>query len=152
MPAVIVDTPAGPLLVVDRDGEIAETRFADFGDAPNDESDLLRNARVQLDEYFAGRRHAFDLPLAGATTPYQERVRRAMLAIPYGQTRSYGELAHRAGGGPRAIGQACGANPLPILVPCHRVVAAHGLGGYSGGAGLATKRMLLELESNGIAG
>lgn len=149
MPALIVDTPAGPLLLVERDGALAEARFAKAGQQAADESELLHRAKTEVEEYFAGRRHRFDLPLAPAATPFQEKVRRAMLAIPYGQTRGYGELADAVGGGPRAIGQACGANPLPVLVPCHRVVAAQGLGGYSGGDGLATKRLLLTLERNG---
>ena len=85
-------------------------------------------------------------------TAFQARVRKAMQDIPYGQTRTYGELAHSAGGAPRAVGQACGANMLPLIVPCHRVVASTGLGGYSGGKGLDTKRLLLALESDAIAG
>lgn len=146
MPALVMETPAGPLLLVERGGELAEARFAKPGDSADDDSVLLRRTKNQVEEYFSGRRHHFDLPLAPAATLFQDKVRRAMLAIPYGQTRSYGELAHSAGGAPRAIGQACGANPLPIFVPCHRVVAANGLGGYSGGAGLVTKQLLLTLE------
>ena len=69
-----------------------------------------------------------------------------MRQIPYGQTRSYGELAMEVGSGPRAIGGACGRNRIPLMIPCHRVLARHGLGGYSGGTGLPTKRQLLELE------
>ena len=69
-----------------------------------------------------------------------------MRLIPHGQTRSYGELAMEVGSAPRAIGRACGRNPIPIIIPCHRVLARNGLGGYSGGSGLATKRRLLELE------
>lgn len=146
MPVLTVGTPAGRLLLVERDGVLAEARFTAAGEAANDDSDLLRRAKSQIDAYFRGERHGFDLPLAAAATLFQDKVRQAMLSIPYGQTRGYGELAHAAGGGPRAIGQACGANPLPVIVPCHRVVAANGLGGYSGGAGLATKRLLLDLE------
>ena len=75
-----------------------------------------------------------------------------MISIPWGQTLSYGEVAHAAGGAPRAVGQACGANMLPLVVPCHRVLAANGIGGYSGGKGLDTKRFLLALEKDGAAG
>jgi len=147
VPARLIDSPAGPLLLVEADGALAEIRFADGTERDSDDTPLLRRAERQLAEFFAGRRHDFDLKLAPARTPFQQRVRDAMRRIPYGQTRSYGELAHDAGGAPRAIGQACGANPLPLVVPCHRVVGAAGPGGYSGGKGLETKQFLLSLES-----
>ncbi len=152
MSARLIDTPAGPLLIVESGGKIAEIRFAAGTESDRDDTPLLRRVTEQITEYFAGARRHFDLPLAPAATAFQARVRAAMQDIPYGQTRSYGELAHSAGGAPRAIGQACGANPLPLVVPCHRVVAANGLGGYSGGKGLATKRALLALEGGAIAG
>lgn len=152
MPARLIDTPAGPILIVESARRIAEIRFAAGTESDHDDTSLLRMAEAQIAEYFAGRRQRFDLPLSPAPTPFQTRVREAMQEIPYGQTRSYGELAHRAGGAPRAIGQACGANPLPLLVPCHRVVASNGIGGYSGGKGLATKRLLLALEGGAFAG
>ncbi|MCL4425379.1 MAG: methylated-DNA--[protein]-cysteine S-methyltransferase [Firmicutes bacterium] len=102
----------------------------------------------QLEEYFAGRRREFELPLdLSAGTPFQQAVWDALQAIPYGQTLSYRELAIAVGrpGGPRAVGQALGANPVPIVVPCHRVIAADGsLGGFGGG--LPLKARLLRLE------
>ena len=152
MPARLVDTPVGPVLIVESGGRIAEIRFASGSEPDRDDTPLLRRAETQIAAYFESRRRQFDLPLAPAATAFQARVRTAMQDIPYGQTRSYGELAHSTGGAPRAIGQACGANPLPLVVPCHRVVAADGLGGYSGGQGLATKRLLLALEGDAIAG
>lgn len=152
MPARLIDTPAGPVLIVESGGRIVEVRFASGAETDRDDTPLLRRAATQIAEYFAGHRQQFDLPLAPAPTAFQARVRQAMQDIPYGQTRTYGELAHSAGGAPRAIGQACGANSLPLVVPCHRVVASGGLGGYSGGNGLATKRQLLALEGNAIAG
>jgi methylated-DNA-[protein]-cysteine S-methyltransferase len=112
-------------------------------------------ARAQLAEYFAGRRRAFDLPLAMAGTPFQRQVWRALLDIPYGATTSYGELAHRVrpGGGwqaARAVGAANGRNPVAVVVPCHRVVGADGgLTGYGGG--LERKRFLLDLEAATLA-
>ena len=99
----------------------------------------------QLEEYFAGRRQTFTVPLAMHGTPYQRSVWQALLGIPYGETISYGELARRIGSAPRAVGLANGANPLPIIVPCHRVIGADGsLTGFGGG--LPVKRALLELE------
>lgn len=108
---------------------------------------LLRAARQQLTEYFQGRRRTFDLPLDLNGTPFQRRVWDQLRRIPYGVTRSYGEVARAIGkpGAARAVGQASGANPVPIIVPCHRVIAtAGGLGGYGGG--LRLKRFLLALE------
>lgn len=146
MPACLTDSPIGPLLLIEDDGRLAEIRFA-VGDEPDrDETPLLKKAKAQLAEFFAGRRREFDLPLVPARTAFQQRVRDAMLSIPWGRTLSYGEIAHIAGGAPRAVGQACGANMLPIIVPCHRVLAANGIGGYSGAKGLDTKRFLLALE------
>ena len=112
-----------------------------------------RAALAQLAEYFAGRRRCYDLPLHRRGTPFQLAVWDAVAGIPYGETRSYGELA-RALGRPaasRAVGAANGANPLPIVIPCHRVVGASGrLTGYAGG--LTTKRRLLELERGSAPG
>jgi methylated-DNA-[protein]-cysteine S-methyltransferase len=97
-----------------------------------------------LRAYFTG--HVLPLPaLAPPHTPFQAHLRQALLAIPRGETRTYGDLARMLHSSPRAVGQALGANPLPILIPCHRVVATHGLGGFGGG--LAWKRRLLNLES-----
>lgn len=108
---------------------------------------LLRAAVGQLQDYFDGVRTEFDLPLAPFGSAFQQRVWAALRAIPPGETRSYGDLARLLGSSARAIGQANGANPIPILIPCHRVVAAGGrIGGYSGGDGAPTKRVLLELE------
>mgnify|MGYP000433421566 CR=1 FL=1 len=110
---------------------------------------LFAEARLQLEEYFAGRRRVFDLPLDLRGTPFQLRVWNELLRIPYGETRSYSWLARRAGSVPRAAGQANGRNPVAILVPCHRVVNVDGsLGGYAGG--LDCKRWLLELESRAL--
>ena len=111
-------------------------------------------ARVQAQflEYFSGARRRFELPLAPAGTPFQLRVWRALCTIPYGETLSYGELARRLGlvGGARAVGLANGANPLPIVVPCHRVIGADGtLTGFGGG--LQIKRSLLALEGAACA-
>jgi methylated-DNA-[protein]-cysteine S-methyltransferase len=145
MPAISISTPVGRLTVDEKDGAIAQIRW---GDDPHGEpTAILREAAHQLDAYFAGRLSRFDLPLAVSGTAFDRRVRAAMEAIPFGETRTYGDLAHATDSGPRAIGRACGRNPIPIIVPCHRVLAAGGLGGYSGGAGLPTKEWLLGLEA-----
>lgn len=111
------------------------------------ESEILALARRQLEEYFAGSRTAFDIPLALEGTPFEQRVWEALQRIPYGTTMSYGELARRLGdqSASRAVGTANARNPIPIIVPCHRVIGANGdLTGYGGG--LDRKLWLLEHE------
>jgi methylated-DNA-[protein]-cysteine S-methyltransferase len=140
-----VDSPLGRLTVSEEDGEIVALDFG--GKGGSDDSQLLRRARRELDEYFARKRQTFDLPLRVGGTRFQRAVWDRMLAIPYGETRSYGDVAKSLRSGPRAVGGACGANTIPIFIPCHRVVGAGGaLGGYSGGRGAAIKIALLELE------
>ncbi len=108
---------------------------------------LLKEAARQLDHYFKRRLRRFDLPLAAHGTDHQKRVWAMMREIPFGETATYGGMAMALGSGPRAVGTACGRNPLPIIVPCHRVLGAGGKeGGYSGGRGLPTKHQLLALE------
>ena len=150
---LVVDSPVGVLVLSDSDGGLSalEWRHADDSahraavSAPA--TALLSRAADQLAEYFAGRRRTFELPLAPRGSPFQRRVWAEMRRIPYGDTASYGALARRLSSAARAVGGACGANPLPIFIPCHRVVAAGGaLGGFSGGAGRETKRFLLRHE------
>jgi len=117
---------------------------------PERARELFREVIAQLEAYFAGERRGFDLPLAPEGTPFQREVWSALLAIPYGETVSYGELARRLGrpNASRAVGAANGRNPIPIIIPCHRVIGADGsLTGFGGG--LAIKRRLLELEAGG---
>jgi methylated-DNA-[protein]-cysteine S-methyltransferase len=112
------------------------------------ETPLLCLLRDRLEAYFDGQAVSFsDIPLAPAGTPYRRRVWQALMEIPLGQTRTYGDIVRQAGGSPRSVGTANGANPIPIIIPCHRVVAGNGLGGYSGGEGVPTKRFLLSLEA-----
>jgi methylated-DNA-[protein]-cysteine S-methyltransferase len=142
---ISLDSPIGRLSLSEENEAIVAIRWADeIGDEP---TLLLDEARRQLEAYFAGRLYCFDLPLAASGTAFERRVWAAMREIPFGETRRYGELAFELGSAPRAIGGACGRNPIPIVVPCHRVLARGGIGGYSGGAGLATKRALLALEA-----
>lgn len=164
-------SPTGPLRVTAKAGYVTrlswcgfETESDDFSegeDADGGEDELLSQAAEQLDAYFGGRLKDFDLPLAPEGGPFNQAVWREMQAIGYGETRTYGEIAAAISedllpglkltgsskpghSHAQAVGQACGANPIPILIPCHRVVAANGrLGGFSGGRGVDTKRWLL---------
>ena len=143
-------TVVGPLTLEEHDGAIVRLGW---GDAPDDlaggkPTALLTEAARQVAAYFAGTLTEFDLPLAPPGSAFQKHVWRAMAEIPYGDTWTYGELARRAETVPRTVGGACGANPIPVILPCHRVVAANGgTGGFSGKGGLATKSALLDLES-----
>ena len=143
-----VESPVGRL-ALEADGEaLTGVRWASDGERARDKpSPILKEARRQLERYFAGRLKSFDLPLAGRGTDFQKSVWKMMREIPYGETATYGGMAMALGSGPRAVGMACGRNPIPIIVPCHRVLASGGKeGGFSGGQGLPTKRKLLALE------
>ena len=145
-----VETPLGRLTVVADETAVGELLLP--GETPSEtvperRTALLCRAENELREYFRGVRQDFDLPLAPAGTPFQQRVWQELRRIPYGRTASYGEIAKRIGlpKGSRAVGQANHRNPIPILIPCHRVIAAHGaLGGYGGGPDI--KIRLLKLE------
>lgn len=140
----VPDTPVGPLTLHEEDGAIVALTW---DDEPGLSSPLLERAARQLAEYFAGDRQSFDLPLAPKGTDFQQQVYRAMQAIPFGETRSYGEIAASLDGCARAVGSACGSNPIPVIIPCHRVLASGGKpGGFSGKGGLDTKKRLLDLE------
>ena len=151
-----IDSPVGRLLLAGNGESLIQVCFQS-GPRPLqpphdwiDDAGPFRTPIAQLGEYFAGERHRFDLPLAPRGTDFQRRVWRALTEIPYGRTISYGELARRIGNpsASRAVGLANGANPLPIIVPCHRVIGADGsLTGFGGG--LPIKRKLLALESAG---
>lgn len=145
MPQLSCLTPIGEVTFSEDEGAIVAL---DWGRGRDQEATpLLREAVAQLQDYFDGKRLGFDLPVAPHGSAFQCRVWDALRAIPPGETRTYGDLAQLLGSSARAIGQANGANPIPIVIPCHRVVAAAGrLGGYSGGEGAATKRVLLDLE------
>ncbi len=132
------------LTVTEEDGAIVALDWGWGRDQT--ETPLLQDARAQIEAYLDGERQGFDLPLRPAGTAYRQRVWAALAAIPYGAVRTYKEIALVAGGGARSVGQANGDNPIPILIPCHRVVATGGIGGYSGGDGLETKRRLLQVE------
>lgn len=154
-----IDTPIGGIIVVsngeaivrlhmqgDAEYEIAR-RQAEAETAAGDA--LSRQAARELTEYFAGKRREFTVPVALEGTPFQQRIWADLLAIPFGGLSSYGALASAAGNpaASRAVGGAVGANPVPIIVPCHRILSSDGrITGYSGGNGIPTKRILLDLE------
>jgi methylated-DNA-[protein]-cysteine S-methyltransferase len=149
----VVDSPIGPLTLVGADGALTgvymdRQRYRPEPETFGDRDDVpFTEAARQLEEYFAGTRTRFDLPLAPVGTPFQRQVWEALQAIPYGQTVSYGQLADRLGrpAAARAVGFANGHNPISIIVPCHRVVGSNGdLTGYGGG--LERKRRLLDFE------
>ena len=149
-----LDTPIGELLLAGEDGALSMIGFPKGSMRREPEPDWIFNekpladARAQLSEYFAGDRKEFDLPLKLNGTEFQVSVLEALLNIPYGQTASYGEIAKRIGRpkAVRAVGAANGRNPIPIVVPCHRVIGVTGdLTGFGGG--LDTKEALLRLEA-----
>jgi len=142
MPEMTVHSPFGPLTLREEDGQITQLSWGEGGE---DDTPLLTEAARQLADYFAGTRHDFDLPIAFRPGLIGE-VMRAMVAIPFGETRTYGDLAKELGAPAQAIGQACGANPVPVIVPCHRILGASGLGGFSAPGGVETKVALLKHE------
>ena len=144
MPQLSFHTPVGALTLSEEDGAIVALDWG-FG-RDQTATRLLMRGRDQLQAYFDGALSQFDLPLAPAGSAYRKRIWQALTEIPYGRTQSYAAVAARAGGSARSVGGANGANPIPILIPCHRVVGSAGLGGYSGGDGLDTKTYLLALE------
>lgn len=140
-----VDGPFGFMTLVARDGKIVALEWG--GRASGKPGAALIEAKRQLEQYFAKKRTTFDLPLAPEGSGDEKRLWERMTSIPYGQTATYGELARELGQQARALGQACGRNPIPIIVPCHRVVGADGtLTGYSAPGGVETKRRLLQFE------
>ncbi len=144
-----IESPVGRLALEADDDCVTSVRWASAGErarstAPNP---VLKEAIRQLDQYFNRKLRRFDLPLAARGTDHQKRVWAMMREIPFGETATYGGMAMALGSGPRAVGTACGRNPLPIIVPCHRVLGSGGKeGGFSGGRGLPTKRQLLAIE------
>ncbi len=155
----VIDSPVGQLRLVARGGALTQIEFEPFRDGdgrPRGERDdtdpLLVEAARQLKEYFAGSRTDFDLPLAPHGSAFQQRVWEALRAVGFGRTATYGEIARRLGmtnAASRAVGLANGRNPIPIVIPCHRIIGANGmLTGYAGG--LDRKQILLSLESDGL--
>ena len=146
--AICIQTPLGPITLRENEGVLTSLSWAVLQER-SAETPLLRDAAAQLAAYFAGDLQCFDLPFDWGAGLHA-KVRRAMAAIPLGQTLTYGEISAQVGAPAQAVGQACGANPLPIFIPCHRVLGAKGLGGFSAKGGVETKVWLLRHE--GAAG
>jgi methylated-DNA-[protein]-cysteine S-methyltransferase len=147
MPQLSLHSPVGDLTLSAEDDRIVAVDWGWGRDQTP--TPLLKNAKTQLEAYFDGKLKKFDLPLSPTGSEFQKQVWRAMLRIPYGKTETYGAIAAKLDSSARSVGTACGRNPLPILIPCHRVVAAgNRLGGYSGLGGTDTKTVLLRLENH----
>lgn len=144
---VSVETPVGRIFLSEKGGRIHRLSWEgrDCGSSAE-----LEEAKAQIIAYFEGKLQTFDLPLQLSGSPFQQKVQALMLEIPFGETRTYGDLAKAIGGAAQPVGNACGANALPLLVPCHRVLGQNNLGGYSGAGGVETKVTLLRHE--GAAG
>lgn len=146
------DTLVGKICLAQEDGFITNLYFKDdwdLDDSEVKETPLIKEAKKQLDQYLAGERKEFDLPLKPQGTEFQQSVWKALEEIPYGETRYYGQIAQSIGNpkAPRAVGLANNRNPISIFIPCHRVIGKNGkLVGYGGG--LHIKELLLDLEKN----
>lgn len=152
MKKICMETKIGLLTITEEEGAITEVLFGKVGEDQTflaEATPILQETEKQLAEYFAGIRKAFDLPLAPEGTDFQKSVWQALQQIPYGETRSYKEIATAVGNpkASRAVGLANNRNPISIVIPCHRVIGANGkLVGYGGGLGI--KEALLQLEKN----
>jgi methylated-DNA-[protein]-cysteine S-methyltransferase len=142
-----VDTPVGSLGFDATDGAITRMHWGGVGNlGPSPLADLIKN---EVEKYFAKELTNFTIPVAPKGTDFQQTFYAALSAIPYGETRTYGDLADELNVSAQAIGQACGANPIAIIIPCHRVLGANSLGGFSGFGGVESKVDLLKLEGAG---
>jgi len=144
--AINADTPIGPLSLYATNGHITQLSWAHTSD--QNITPFLQDAAEQLAAYFDGTLQAFQLPLAPNGTDFQKRVYNAMLDIPFGETLQYGDIAKKLGTAAQPVGTACGSNPIPIIIPCHRVFSAVGLGRFSGLGGVDTKTKLLQHEKS----
>lgn len=143
------NSPVGPVDIHEENGAITRLTWGRNGE--DVDTPVLQEAKLQLAAYFDGRLTAFDLPTDVQGSDFQRAVCDAMAAIPFGETLTYGDIAKQTGNSAQAVGNACGGNPIPIIIPCHRVMGAGGkLVGFSGAGGVETKVQLLRLE--GAAG
>jgi methylated-DNA-[protein]-cysteine S-methyltransferase len=148
VPQLSLHSPIGDLTVSEDSGEIVALDWGWGRDQT--ETPVLLRAKIALQAYFDGAPLPDDLPLQPRGSAYRRRVWQALREIPAGQTRTYIEISRIAGGSARSVGSANAHNPIAIFIPCHRVVAVAGIGGYSGGDGVWTKQKLLALEQGGL--
>jgi len=150
MPSVYFKTPYFPLKITQQDNQLTEIDFVNrMGQAIETEDAVLKNTLRQIQQYFKSSKMLFELPLNPHGTDFQCRVWLALQAIPAGEVRTYGELAAQLNSSPRAVGNACRQNPIPLIIPCHRVVSASGIGGFAGqleGKKITIKQQLLRHE------
>ena len=146
MYSLTVQTQFGPLTLWEDSGAIVRL---DWDGNASDETPLLTRAAVQLKAYDAGKLQKFDVPLRVAGSDFQRAVCVRMSVIPFGEMVTYGQIAKDVGASAQAVGSACGGNPIPIIIPCHRVMGANGLTGFSGEGGVETKVALLRHEGAG---
>ena len=139
-----IDSPFGPIYITEEDGNLVSLQWKSA--AETETTPLLEESRKQLAAYFAGKLKNFDLPLRPRGDEFQQSVCSAMLEIPYGETTNYGAIAEQLGTYGQPVGKACGGNSIPIIIPCHRVLAVDGIGGYSGNGGVERKIELLKHE------
>ncbi|MBV7396306.1 methylated-DNA--[protein]-cysteine S-methyltransferase [Mameliella sediminis] len=147
MPALCIDTPTGRFEIIETEGAITRATWTDS--AARDDTPLLNRAAAQVAAYFDGTLTEFDLPFRVEASPFQQQVCAQIAAIPFGETTTYGEIAKTLNAPPQAVGRGCGGNPIPLFIPCHRVLGTNGLGGFSGGTGVETKVALLRHEKAG---
>jgi len=140
-----VITPVGALSLFEEDNHIIVVEWGQM--PPGTETALLKEAKAQLSAYFSAKLTQFDLPLKPHGSVHQKKVWARMQQIPFGKTCTYGDIARNIQSAAQAVGGACGKNPIPILIPCHRVIGANGkMTGYSGGDGIESKQQLLRME------
>ena len=146
----IFNTPIGWLSIEEENAQLIDVEFRQRKTSKKPSPTVLeKKAEQQLNKYFQGKNKNFNLPLNLSGTAFQQRVWKALQKIPYGQVKTYGQLAKELNSSARAVGNACRANPVPIVVPCHRIVAANGIGGFAGktnGPVVERKRWLLNHE------
>lgn len=151
----MINTPFGAIAISTHADQLAMEFLTESPSPQNIQSDnpAVKNAYDQVMQYLQQPDFAFDLTVMPHGTAYQQRVWQAIADIPYGQVRTYGQIAHKIGSGPRAVANACGANMMPVIIPCHRVVAQNGIGGFMQGKlnGLAVKKWLLKHEGVDIS-